>query len=84
MSNKHPCHESKNIIQNIRAISLDSGRGVTNIEAAAGCSSGTLCMADSRNSSFTLQTALKLSKAVNVNLMDLMKEPEEFRKEFLN
>ena len=77
------CPESMNIVKNIYAIALDTGRGVTSIERSAGCTSGTMAMARKRNSSFTLRTALRLARAVNLDLKDLMKDPEEFRKEFL-
>lgn len=78
------CHETQNIVENLYAISLDTGRGVTQIEKAAGCSSGALAITKKRKSSFTIRTAMKLAKAAGVDLFDLMKDPEEFKKEFLS
>ena len=77
------CEASQNITKNLYAIAYDSGRGITDIERAADCNSGLCSMELKRGSSYRLNTALRLAKAVNVNLMDLMKDPKQFREEFL-
>lgn len=76
------CPESQNIVKNLYYIALRTGRGITDIELSAGCSSGTMAMARKRNSSFTIRTALRLAKVVDIGLMELMKDPDDFRKEY--
>lgn len=83
MVNKERCRETQNIITNIYAISFYTGRGITQISSDAGCSTGALALTKKRNGSFTFRTASRLAKAVGVKLTDLMKDPDEFKKEFL-